>query len=119
MSRYYLGEGDWKEGDTIYFEMPSFCSGEYSAKVYGDGIGLYIKKEDNFFEGCRDYRLNRPYWKSIDISTPDAKLGDFQPDQKLDVGYYTPDISDLFVGYECEVWETHAYTPENWRPITI
>lgn len=33
--------------------------------------------------------------------------------------YYTPDIEDLFVGYECEVWDTHAYTPESWRKVKI
>lgn len=53
---------EFKEGDTIYFEMPPFCSGEYEAKVYKDARGLYINKKDNFFEGCRNYRINKKYW---------------------------------------------------------
>lgn len=65
--KYYLvneeiDPDDVKEGDTIYFEMPPFCSGEYEAKVYKDEGGLYIKKEDNFFKGCRDFRINNKYW---------------------------------------------------------
>lgn len=33
--------------------------------------------------------------------------------------YYTPDIQDLRIGYECELWDSWAYTKENWRKITI
>ena len=50
--RFYIS--DWygdsetpKEDDIVDFEMPSFCSGDYSAKVYINGNGeLYIKKND-------------------------------------------------------------------------
>ncbi len=45
------------EGDTIEFEMPSFCSGDYLATVYGDANGLYINTSDNYFEGCRDFGI--------------------------------------------------------------
>lgn len=43
------------EGDVIEFEMPPFCSGDYKATVYKDKQGLYIKKSENFFKGCRDF----------------------------------------------------------------
>lgn len=43
------------EGDTIEFEMPPFCSGDYEAKVYKDQHGLYIDRENNFFTGCREF----------------------------------------------------------------
>lgn len=46
-----------KEKDIIFFEMPSFCSGEYSAVIYKDEKGLYINKKDNFLKGCRNYTL--------------------------------------------------------------
>ena len=39
----------------IRFEMPSFCSGDYTAKIYKDELGLYIDAKDNYFRGCRDY----------------------------------------------------------------
>jgi len=51
-----------KVGDTLYFDMPSFCSGSYSAKVQKDDQGFYIDKKDDFFIKCLDYRINRPYW---------------------------------------------------------
>lgn len=67
MEKYYLvnilkdikkQERDkFKEGKTIYFEMPSFCSGDYEAKIYKDELGLYIDKDDNYFEGCRDFYI--------------------------------------------------------------
>lgn len=68
MNKYYIVNENIEgveEGDTVYFEMPPFCSGEYEAKVYKDEKGLYINKEDNFFEGCRDFRVNKQYWKDI------------------------------------------------------
>jgi hypothetical protein len=44
-----------KYGDIIEFEMPSFCSGEYKAKIYIDDDGdPYIDKSDNYYDGCRD-----------------------------------------------------------------
>lgn len=47
-----------KEGDVIDFEMPPFCSGEYSAKIFIDNDGdPFIKKSDDYSEGCRDYEL--------------------------------------------------------------
>lgn len=45
----------FKKGKTIHFEMPPFCSGDYTAKIYEDENGLYIKQEDNFFNGARDF----------------------------------------------------------------
>ena len=50
----------FKAGDKIEFEMPSFCSGDYEAVVMKDkDFGLYIDAEDNYFEGCRDFRVLR------------------------------------------------------------
>jgi len=46
-----------KEGDVIDFEMPSFCSGDYQAKIKKDNNGLYIDKSQNYLSGCRDYSL--------------------------------------------------------------
>lgn len=48
-----------KEGDIINFEMPPFCSGDYSAKIYKDDKGLYINHEDNFMKGCRDFSIRK------------------------------------------------------------
>ncbi len=49
-----------QEGDVIIFDMPSFCSGDYNAKVHKDDGGLYIKKRNNYLKGCRDYFLFKP-----------------------------------------------------------
>lgn len=57
----YISSEEFKEGDIIYFEMPPFCSGEYSAKVKKDDIGLYFEG-NNYMKSCRDYRINNPYW---------------------------------------------------------
>lgn len=48
-----------KEGDIIEFEMPSFCSGDYSAEVFKDESGLYINRANNFFSGCRDFDIQK------------------------------------------------------------
>lgn len=51
---------NFQEGDVIDFEMPPFCSGEYKAVVKKDpDFGLYIDKDDNYFEGCRDFVVYR------------------------------------------------------------
>lgn len=66
MPRYYKDRtyiGHWfdegeepKEGDTIVYEMPPFCSGDYTAEVHADEDGdLYIDKSDNWYKGCRDF----------------------------------------------------------------
>jgi hypothetical protein len=58
-NRFYI-ETDQKlnEGDIIEFEMPPFCSGDYQAEVYIDNDGdPYIDKNDNYFEGCRDFSI--------------------------------------------------------------
>lgn len=62
MKKFSLINIDYKfqEGDEIYFEMPSFCSGDYKAIVYKDPeFGLYIRKKDNYFKGCRDFSVKR------------------------------------------------------------
>lgn len=62
MKKYSLINIDYKfqEGDTIIFEMPPFCSGDFTAKVYRDpDFGLYIDKKNNYFKGCRDFYVRR------------------------------------------------------------
>jgi len=47
-----------KEGDTVIFEMPPFCSGDYKAKVFVDNDGdSYIDKKENYYKGCRDFYI--------------------------------------------------------------
>jgi len=65
MNKYYLvnhivkyGIKDLKEGDIIDFEMPSFCSGDYSAKVEKDDLGLY-STDELYFDGCRDFSIRK------------------------------------------------------------
>lgn len=49
--RYFINA---KEGDTIIFEMPPFCTGDYTATVYIDNDGdPYITKSDDYIESCR------------------------------------------------------------------
>lgn len=33
--------------------------------------------------------------------------------------YFTPDITDLCIGYECEVCWSRGYADNNWSPLTI
>lgn len=47
----------FKEGRTIHFEMPPFCSGDYTARIYRDNMGLYIKNSENWFKGARDFAV--------------------------------------------------------------
>jgi len=50
----------FQEGDEIIFEMPPFCTGDYKAIVKRDpNFGLYIDKDNNYFEGCRDFEVHR------------------------------------------------------------
>ena len=47
-------------GDEMVFEMPSFCSGDYSAPIYFDEFGIpYIRKEDSYLSGCRSWSIRR------------------------------------------------------------
>ena len=56
----YKALKDIQAGQTIVFDMPPFCSGDYSAKVEQDEAGLYIYKRDAWFTGCRDlYVIDR------------------------------------------------------------
>ena len=51
---------EFKAGDKIVFEMPSFCSGDYEAVVQKDeDFGLWIDEEDNYSEGCGDFLVLR------------------------------------------------------------
>lgn len=65
MKKYYITNEiakypsvKFEEGKTIYFEMPSFCSGDYSSKINKDEIGLYINNSDKpYFKSCRDFEV--------------------------------------------------------------
>lgn len=46
-----------EDGNTIYFEMPPFCSGDYEAIIMKDVHGLYIYKSDDYFNGCRNFEI--------------------------------------------------------------
>lgn len=65
MEKYYISNEilkynlEVKENSTIIFEMPSFCSGDYFAKVYKDELGLFINKKDNYFNSCRDLFIEK------------------------------------------------------------
>ena len=55
IKEWFNNDQNFKEGDVIEFEMPSFCSGDYEAKIYIDNDGdPYIDKSDNYYNGCRD-----------------------------------------------------------------
>lgn len=56
INEWFQRDQIYKEGDTLVFEMPPFCSGDYSAKIYLDNDGdPYIKRKDNYMNGCRTY----------------------------------------------------------------
>lgn len=50
-----------KSGDIIYFDMGPSPLGDYSAVVYENDEGRYIKAQDNWFQACKGYRINEPY----------------------------------------------------------
>lgn len=54
--REWFGETQaFNSGDVIEFEMPPFCSGDYTAVIYLDSDGdPYINKSENYYKGCRD-----------------------------------------------------------------
>lgn len=64
-NRFYISEWfdkkkEFKDGDVVVFDMPPFCSGDYSAKVYIDNDGdPYIKRSLNFYDGCRDLYITK------------------------------------------------------------
>lgn len=71
--KFYLvniNDADFSEGDTIKFEMPPMCSGDYEATVFKDEKGLFIARDKNWFEGCRDYAII----KKQPAPTPEAML---------------------------------------------
>lgn len=45
------------ENHKIVFDMPPFCSGNYEAIIHKDDNGLYIKKSEAYFDGCRDFSV--------------------------------------------------------------
>lgn len=55
IKQWFDDNQEFKQGDTLVFEMPPFCSGDYTAKIHLDSDGdPYIKKSKNFYKGCRD-----------------------------------------------------------------
>jgi hypothetical protein len=61
--------GTVNKGDTIVFDMPPFCSGNYEAEVKEDDRGLYIDEDDAYFEGCRNWAVRKK--KKLQIFTPE------------------------------------------------
>lgn len=60
ISDWFQPEQKYNEGDTLLFEMPPFCSGDYTAKIYLDTDGdPYIEKSKDFYKGCRDYFIQQ------------------------------------------------------------
>ena len=61
--RCYIGNWftdiqEFNEGDVLDFEMPPFCSGDYSTPIYLDTDGdPYIHKDEEYFKGCRNYYI--------------------------------------------------------------
>jgi signal peptidase I len=52
---WFNNDQQFKDGDIIEFEMPSFCSGDYEATIYIDTDGdPYIDKSFDYYIGCRD-----------------------------------------------------------------
>lgn len=61
--KFYLINIDYDgfiEGHRIVFNMPGFCSGDYSCIIQKDEKGLFIPKEESFFEGCRGFEVIPP-----------------------------------------------------------
>lgn len=55
ISQWFEDTEIFMEGDTLVFDMPSFCSGDYTATIHLDNDGdPYIDKKYNYYEGCRD-----------------------------------------------------------------
>lgn len=50
-----------KEGDILYYDMPPFCSGNYSSKVFSDENGKLFVTE-SYINVAVDYKTNKPYW---------------------------------------------------------
>lgn len=48
----------FNDGDILEFKMPSFCSGDYEARIYIDSDGdPYINRLDSYYDGCRDFSI--------------------------------------------------------------
>ena len=55
ISDWFTKEQKFTVGDKVEFEMPPFCSGDYSAIIYIDAEGdPYISKDNDYYDGCRD-----------------------------------------------------------------
>lgn len=58
IKQWFNDNQNFKQGDVVQFDMPPFCSGDYSAKVFIDNDGdPYIDKNNNWYDGCRDLYL--------------------------------------------------------------
>lgn len=50
----------FNDGDILVFDMPPFCSGDYSTVIHLDNDGdPYIDKSESYYEGCRDYYIRK------------------------------------------------------------
>ena len=50
-----------KEGQQITFDMPGFCSGDYTFKVIKDETGLLTLKDapEKIFKGARSWHVKK------------------------------------------------------------
>ena len=55
IKQWFDDNQEFKQEDKLVFDMPSFCSGDYTAKIHLDNDGdAYIKKSKSYYSGCRD-----------------------------------------------------------------
>ena len=58
IKHWFKKDQQFNDGDILQFEMPSFCSGDYSTRIYLDTDGdPYINKSESYYNGCRDFIL--------------------------------------------------------------
>ena len=58
IKHWFKKDQQFNDGDILQFEMPPFCSGEYSTRIYLDTDGdPYINKSESFYNGCRDFYI--------------------------------------------------------------
>jgi hypothetical protein len=59
---WFSEEQEFTKEDTLVFDMPPFCSGDYSAKIYLDNDGdPYIDEDEDYSDGCREMFVVKNY----------------------------------------------------------
>ncbi len=55
IKQWFNKDQKFEQGDKLIFDMPPFCSGNYTAKIYLDNDGdAYIKKSKDYSSGCNN-----------------------------------------------------------------